>query len=299
MTKRKLVIIAAVNGGAQQDREGAYVPITPVEIAAEALKCFEAGASVLHIHARDANKQATGDVKIFSEIIRRTRDKCEILIQTTNGIGMRRDPTTGRFIFPMDDERLGLLTIEPKQDLFSLAGGSWDFYHPEGGHPGPSSFVTTEELLRKNIPAVLETGAAIELEIVDIGFLQKLRRLAEDGVFDPNSKRVWLQLSFGAGGMPPTPRMLINARDEAQRLFPALKWEVLGVGREQFQMNSMGVLMDCDIVRVGFEDNIYLPNGKPAQHNHQLVEAMARIGREFGREPATVGEARTVLGLGS
>jgi 3-keto-5-aminohexanoate cleavage enzyme len=294
---KKLMIIAAVNGGAQQDREGAKVPITPEEIAEEARRCQEAGAAIVHIHARGPDKRATTDVKVFAEIISCIRERCDILIQTTNGIGMFRDPVTGRLSWPTDEQRLALLNIEPRQDLFSLAGGSWDFYHPEGGYSEPASFVNTDQLIRKNIPAVLNRGSAIELEIVDSGFLQKLRRFADEGVFDPESERVWLQLSFGAGGWPPTPRMLINAYDEAQRLFPKLKWEVLGVGREQFRMNSMGVLMGCDIVRVGFEDNIYLPDGRPAGQNFELVEAMARIGREFGREPMTADEARAAFGL--
>ena len=299
MSEKKLMIIAAVNGGAQLDREGARVPVTPAEIAEEAVRCHKAGASVIHIHARDKNKQATADVKIFGEIIKRIRDKCEILIQTTNGIGIHREPGTGRLVWPTDEERLGLLTIEPKQDLFSLAGGSWDFYHPEGGYAGPASFLNTDDLIRKNILGVLQTGAAIELEIVEIGFLEKLRRLAGDGVFDPDNPRVWLQLSFGFGGMPATARMLVNAHDEAQRLFPKLKWEVLGAGKNQFRIGAMGALMGCDFVRVGFEDNIYLPNGRPAQHNYQLVEAMVRIAGEFGREPANVADARAALTLGN
>jgi len=96
VAEKKLMIIAAVNGGAQQDREGAKVPITPAEIAEEAVRCHKAGASIIHIHARDKNKQATADVKIFGEIIQRIRDKCEILVQTTNGIGIHREPKTGR-----------------------------------------------------------------------------------------------------------------------------------------------------------------------------------------------------------
>jgi 3-keto-5-aminohexanoate cleavage enzyme len=144
---------------------------------------------------------------------------------------------------------------------------------------------------------VLETGAAIELEIVEIGFLENLRRLADDGIFDPDSPKVWLQLSFGFGGMPATARMVVNARDEAQRLFPKLKWEVLGAGKNQFRIGTLGILMDCDFVRVGFEDNIYLPDNRPAQRNHELVEAMVRIAGEFGREPATAAEAREALAL--
>lgn len=297
MANKKLVILAAVNGGNQQDREGAHVPTQPAEIAEEALNCQKAGAAVIHIHARDKNRQATGDPKVFSEIIKRIRDKCDILIQTTNGIGIRVDPKTGQKQFPTDEERLALLSIEPKQDLFSQAGGPWDFYHPEGGYSGTTTFVNTPELLTKNIKAVLAKGAALEFEIVEVSFLHKLFRMSEEGVFDRQRSKYWLDYCMGFGGMPSTPRTLVHAVEEGQRLFPQAKWEVLATGPGQFPMNTLGVLMGCDIVRVGFEDNIYLPNGRAAQHNHQLVEAMARIAREFGREPATVDEAKAVFGL--
>ena len=140
---KKLVILAAVNGGAQQDRDGAHVPITPVEIAEAAHQCYKAGASVVHVHARAADKGPTSDIKVFSDIIKRIRDKCDILIQTTNGFGVRRDPRTNEYVWPKDEERLALHTVEPKQDLFSIAAGSWDFYHPEGGYPGTCLLYTS------------------------------------------------------------------------------------------------------------------------------------------------------------
>lgn len=132
MQKKKLVILAAITGGSQQDRDGAKVPCTPAEIADEALRCYNAGAAVVHIHARDEKdrKQPTGDLSVFKDIINRIRDKCDILIQTTNGIGSRRDPVTGKIIRPTEEERLAVISIEPRQDLYSIAGGSWDFYHP-------------------------------------------------------------------------------------------------------------------------------------------------------------------------
>ena len=99
---KKLVILAAVNGGAQQDRDGASVPITPAEIAETALQCYKAGASVIHVHARAADKGPTSDIKVFSDIIKRIRDKCDILIQTTNGFGVRRDPQTNEYVWPND-----------------------------------------------------------------------------------------------------------------------------------------------------------------------------------------------------
>ena len=87
MDREKLVILAAVNGGAQQDRDGARVPISPAEIAEDAYECYKAGASVVHVHARAPDKGPTTDLAVFSEIIKRIRDKCDILIQTTNGFG--------------------------------------------------------------------------------------------------------------------------------------------------------------------------------------------------------------------
>src|SRR5437868_12303563 len=122
---KKLVILAAVNGGAQQNRDGANVPTTPAEIADAAHECWKAGASVVDTHARAEDKGPTSDLKVFSDIIKRIRDKCDILIQTTNGFGVRRDPATGEFIWPTDKERLALDSVEPKQDLFSIAAGSW------------------------------------------------------------------------------------------------------------------------------------------------------------------------------
>ena len=294
--RKKLVILAAITGGSQQDRDGAKVPCTPQEIADEAFRCYEAGASVVHVHARDRDKQPTGDVNMFKEIITRIRDKCDILIQTTNGIGSKKDPVTGKILRPTEDERFGVLRLEPKQDLFSIAGGSWDFYHP--GVPGKNefSFSNSTEFLRKYVPAALQRGA-LEFEITESSALHKLRRLADEGVFDSQKDRYWFDLCLGFGGMPATPRALVQTVDEMERLFPGAPWEICATHTDQFSLSTMALLMDCDIVRVGFEDNIHLPDGSVARHNGELCEAIAAIGQTFGREPASVADARQVFGL--
>lgn len=301
MQKKKLVILAAITGGSQQDRDGAKVPCTPAEIADEALRCYKAGASVVHIHARDEKdrNQPTGDLDVFKDIINRIRDKCNILIQTTNGIGSRRDPATGKIIRPTEEQRLGVLTIEPRQDLYSIAGGSWDFYHP--GVPGKNefSFANSTEFLRKYIPGVMATGGALEFEITEASALTKLHRLADEGVFDAQKSRFWFDYCLGFGGLPATPRALVYAVDEAQRLFPNARWQICATHTDQFPMSTVAMAMDCDIVRVGFEDSIYLPDGSVARHNGEMVEAIAGIGRTFGREPASVAEARQVFGIGN
>lgn len=294
---KKLVILAAVNGGAQQDRNGAHVPISPAEIAEAAHECYKSGAAVVHVHARAPDKQPTSDVRVFSEIIQRIRQKCDILIQTTNGFGVRRDPKTGEYVWPNDAERLALHAVEPKQDLFSIAAGSWDFYHPEGGYDGTISYVNSERLLKENISAVLKRGSALEFEITEVSQIHKLNRFADEGVFDRSTRNLWLDYCLGFGAMVPTVRTLALAMEDGQRMFPHWKSEVLATGHSQFPMNTVGVLMGCDIVRVGFEDNIYLPDGRPAERNYQLIEAMASIAQKFGREPASVEEARSVFNI--
>jgi 3-keto-5-aminohexanoate cleavage enzyme len=296
VVSKKIVILAALTGGTQVDRDGAKVPTTPQEIADAAYACYREGASVVHIHARDEQNQPTGDLKVFSEIISRIREKCDVLIQTTNGIGSRRD-AGGNLLRPTEEERMALLTIEPRQDLFSIGGGSWDFFHPGVPNQNRFSFVNSEDFLRKTIPTVMKTGGALEFEITEPSFLQKFRRLGDEGVFNPTKDRFWLDYCFGFGGMPANVRAFSYVVDEGQRLFPGARWQVLATHTDQFAMNTIGLLSGCDIVRVGFEDNLHLPDGRVAKHNDELVVAMARIAQLHGRDPATVAEARQVFGL--
>ena len=170
----KVMITVALNGGMQQDREGAIIPKQPREIGEAAARCYEAGASVVHVHARDRDGKNSGDKAIYAEIIREIRARSPILIQTTNGIGVRRDPATGQLHWPSDKERLGLLEIEPQQDLFGIAGGSADFYNPEGGYPGETPYVNSPELVRSTIKAVYEKGSALEYEVVEASSLHRI-----------------------------------------------------------------------------------------------------------------------------
>jgi 3-keto-5-aminohexanoate cleavage enzyme len=289
----KLVILVAPNGGNAVDREGAHIPITPEEIAEEAARCREAGASVVHIHARNSEtKEATGDPKVFGDIITRIRSKCDILIQTTGGIGIKHDDTR-----PTEEERLGILSIEPAQDLATIPLGSWEFGRPNVRPYKALTFPNTISFVRKGIAAMLKKGIPFEMEIADTGFLSNAMKLAEEGVFDRFGTNFWLDYVIGFGAMPATARHLVFAQEEGRRSFPNAKWQVVATERQQFPMCILAASMGCDIVRLGFEDNIYLPNGKPAQHNHQIVEAMVKIAKDLGREIASVEDAREIFGL--
>jgi len=293
----KVMITVALNGGMQQDREGAVVPKQPDEIGEAAARCWEAGASVVHVHARGPDGRNSGDPAIYAEIIRQIRARSPILIQTTNGIGVRRDPATGQFIWPTDSERLGLLEIEPQQDLFGIAGGSADFHNPEGGYPEETPYVNSPQLLRRTIEAVYAKGSALEYEIVEASSLHRLMRYANEGLFDRHRDNLWLLHGGGFGATPPVARNVIFNIDEGQRMFPQAIWGVTATGRDMFRIATLGLAMGCDLVRVGFEDGIHLPDGSVARDNAEMVRAAAAIAALYGLRPATVGEARARFGI--
>jgi len=297
MSNKKLIILVAPTGN-QVDRDGAHIPTSPDEIAEEAYRCYKAGASVVHIHARDPiTKLATGDVSIFGDIIKKIKNKSEILVQTTTSLGLKFNENTKQWAWHSAEERMGLLSLKPSQDLLSCPLGSWEFIHPEGGQSIPSTQINGYEFLKKNISAIVKTGLSWEMEIAEVGFLHNAFRLAEEGIFNRYSTNFWLDYVMGYGGMPATARQLMFMAEEGNRLFPQAKWEVNATGKMQFPLNIVGAAMDCDIVRVGFEDNVYLPNGNPAKNNYELVEAMTTIAENLGRRVATVDEAREILGM--
>lgn len=297
LTGNKVIITVALNGGMQQDRDGAVVPKQPREIGEAAARCYEAGAAMVHVHARGPDGKNSGDKAIYAEIIREIRARSPVLIQTTNGIGVRRDPATGNFIWPTDTERLGLLELEPRQDLFGIAGGSADFWNPEGGYPEETPYVNSPELLKRTIKAVYEMGSALEYEIVEASSLHRLVRYADEGLFDRHRKNMWLLHGGGFGATPPVARNVIFNIDEGLRLFPEAIVGVTATGRDMFRIVTLGLAMGCDLVRVGFEDSVHLPNGTVARDNTEMVRAAVEIAAIYGLQPATVPEARDRFGI--
>jgi 3-keto-5-aminohexanoate cleavage enzyme len=288
----KVIITCALNGGMQQDRDGAVIPKQPDEIGEAAARCYAAGASMVHVHARGPDGKNTGDRKVYAAIIREIRKRSPILIQTTNGIGVRRDPSTGQFHWPSDAERLGLLTLDPPQDLYGIAAGSADFYNPEGGYPEETPYVNSPQLLRKTIEAVYARGSALEYEVVEASSLHRLLRYAKEGLFDRDRDNVWLLHGGGFGATPAVARNVLFAIDEGLRLFPKAIWGVTATGRDMFRIVTLGLSLGCDLVRVGFEDGIHLPDGSVAADNSDMVRAAAKIAAIYGMQPATVEEAR-------
>ena len=294
---KPVIITAAVNGGYAQPDGTTKVPLTPLEIAEEAARCREAGASVIHFHARDEEGITTGDVEIFKETIKLIREHTDVLIQTTNGIGARKDKETGEWIRPTDEDRLALLNIEPRPDLYGAAIGSTDFYHPDGGQPNDRPFPNNGDWLGKSVQHAHAMGSTIEFEVVHTPALHRLRRFADEGMFDPNADYLWFLHGGGIANCPPHPRYTVDTIDEQRRLFPNAKIGVLGTGHHQFPLSAVGLAENCDVVRVGLEDNLFRYNGERAESNYQIVGEMAEFTKFFRRRPATTEEAREILCL--
>ena len=158
-----------------------------------------------------------------------------------------------------------------------------EFYHPEGGYTTEIPYVNSTRFLAETIKAVYERGSAVEFEIVEASAMNRLLRLADEGVFDRDRENVWLLHGGGFGAVPATPRAVMYSIEEGWRLFPNAIWGVVATGKDMFKIDTLGLALGCTTVRVGFEDNIYLPSGDAAEHNGQQVAAIADIARHPGK----------------
>ncbi len=272
-----------------------YLPITPEEVAEEAYRSYNAGATLCHIHARDpVSMLATPDIKVWGQVVERIREKCPIIIEAGGGIGAWVDTKTWQIIPASEEQKLALLDIKPEPDMLTVNMGTFDM---SIGKYGFSTFSNTPPFQRKVIKGILEKGWGMELEIWDVSHLYNTMALCEEGLFDKNMV-FHIDYPLGvAGGQPATPRQLMYIAEEGKRMFPNSKWQALGIGKDEFPMITLAMLLGADSVRVGLEDNIYISHGVLAKSNAELVEKAVRIARELDFEIATVEEARELLHL--
>lgn len=301
----KVIVTAAVNGN-RLDTPGVHIPVSPEEIAEDAGRCYEAGAAVVHFHARDvATGRSTADTKVFAATISAIRARCPALVETTTGVGPRIDPNTGKpmvdpatgqMMRPTDDERLALIDLNPPQDLGSVAAGSMNMYNPV--YPNPSVFANTPYYITESIRrSERKQRFGFQFEVFDLGFLDNVSRLIDTGVLNPGRRQFWLNYIFGFGGLAATARNLCIASGEGQMRFPGVPWGAVTAGKEHFMISTVAVALGADAARTGFEDTIHLPNGDVAPNNVDLVEALVRVVRSVGRDVASPDEARRILHL--
>jgi 3-keto-5-aminohexanoate cleavage enzyme len=270
----KLIVTVAVTGSGAQWRKTPYIPIKPEEIADQAVKAYEEGAAVAHIHVRDpTTKEPNPRVELYREVLERIRDKCDMVVQLTTGGG---GPYGVSF-----DQRMCALDLHP--EFASLNVATMTF--------GDSVFMNYPSEVEKAAALMLERGIKPEVECYDIGHIALAERLIEKKLLK-TPLRISLVLGV-VGGIPAKPTNLVhmmNALPESSRP------NVICIGKNQFPMLNLAINLSAD-ARVGMEDNIYLSKGVLAKSNAELVSKIVRIAKEAGKEVATPSEARSILNL--
>ena len=270
----KLIITAAITGSRITREITPHIPMTPEEIVQSAYECWQAGASIVHIHVRDPNTgQGTQDVEIFKQVVKPLREKTDlILCLTTSGIPGRNLPT---------EERLAPVDLKP--ELASFDAGSINL--------GGTVFMNSPEFLERAAEKMRESGVKPEIEIFDLGMIITSRRMRDQGKFDDP-----LHFQFVLGtpwGAPATPKSFLHLYEHMP---DNSTWSMIGIGKGHLPMSMMALSMGGHI-RVGLEDNIYYSQGVLAKTNAQFVDRIVRISREYGREIAAPAEARDILSI--
>ncbi len=270
----KVIVTVALTGSASQWEKTPYLPITPEQIAQDAIKAHGEGAAVAHVHVRNpATKAPDPKVELYREVMERIRDKCDMIVQLTTGGG---GPYGISF-----EQRMCALELNP--EFASLNVATMTF--------GEGVFMNTPADVERAATTMRDRGIKPEVECYDVGHIDLARRLVEKGLLS-NPLRLSLVLGV-VGGIPATAENLFHMMKSVP---PDCRPNVIAIGKAQFPMIALGMNLGAD-VRVGMEDNIYLSKGVLAKSNAELVAKAVRLVRESGREIATPNEARSMLGL--
>jgi 3-keto-5-aminohexanoate cleavage enzyme len=279
---QKVVITAALTGALTTRRQCEYIPYTPVEIAEEAKRCADAGAAVVHIHAREDDGLPSFKVSKYAEIMAEVRKRSDVVINfSTGAVGIPMAARVGHIhqlrpeigALNMGSMNYAIYSRSKKQFYFDFV-----FSNP---------FKDISYLLDK----MNDAGVKPELEVFDNGHIGNTRPLLHQGLLKPPLD---FSLVMGVlGGIPATTKALVF---QAESLPPGSTWKLVGISQEQWPMIGATLSLGGN-VRVGLEDNFYLPDGEMARGSSYLVEKAAQMCNAARRPVATVAEAREYLGL--
>ncbi len=298
--KDKVIITAAITGSIHTPTMSPYLPITPKEIADEAVRAYEAGAAVCHVHARNPETgRPSPDPNLFKEIITSIKSRCNIVICITTGGGAGM--TVEQRVAPVKLYKPELASFNAGSINFALFPlisryKEWKFEWEKErlAMSEDSIFSNTFKSMREYCAIFNETGTKPEFEIYDAGMVNNVAFMIQAGYI---KKPVYIQFVMGVlGGITPSSENLLFLVDYAHRQIGDFLFSVCSAGRAQFSIGTQSLLIGGNC-RVGLEDNLYLEKGVMAKSNAEQVTKMVRIAKEFGIEAATPDEARKILGL--
>ena len=298
--KEKAIITAAITGSIHTPTMSDYLPITPEQIADEAVRAYEAGAAVCHIHARNPETgMPSPDLNLMKEIITGIKSRCNIVVCITTGGGLGM--TTEQRVAPVTLYRPELASFNAGSINFALFSvitryKEWRFEWEKQylGMTEDFIYANTFKSMKEYCGKFNETGTKPEFEIFDAGMVNNVAFMTQAGYV---KKPVYIQFVMGVlGGITPSPENLLFLVDYAKKLIGDFEFSVCVAGRAQFPICTQSLLIGGN-TRVGLEDNLYLEKGHVAKSNAEQVAKMVRIARELGIDPATPDEARSILGL--
>jgi 3-keto-5-aminohexanoate cleavage enzyme len=278
VSAEKVILSCALTGAVTTKKHCPAIPYTPVEIAEEAKRAHDAGAAIVHIHARNDDGSPTWAPEVFQRIMDETRARCPVLINwSTGGMGAMKDRVAHLAQRPaiaalnMGSMNYAKWNADKKQFAFNFV------FH--------NSFDDIVAFAR----AMQEHGVKPEMECFDVGHTASHRVLAELGLI---AAPYHFSFIMGVlGGIPATARHLAF---QAEQVPAGSRWKVIGISRDQWPLAMAALSLGGD-VRVGLEDNFYLPDGTMAKSNGELVAAAVRLVELSGRSVASVDEARRLL----
>ena len=299
-TRRPVIITCAITGAVHTPSMTPHLPITPRQIADEAVAAAAAGASNIHLHARDPQDgRPTADPALFQEFLPAIRERCDAVLAITTGGGQN---------MTVQDRLAAALAFAPEMCSLNMGSMNFGLYpalgrHSEFAHDWERPYLEgSRDFIFRNTFADLEyilrtlgERTRFEFECYDVGHLYSLAHLLERGLVRPP---LFVQMIFGIlGGSGADPENLLHMRRIAQSLFgDAMEWSVLAAGRHQMAMATMAGICGAN-VRVGLEDSIYLAKGRLATSNAEQVAKIRRILAELSLDIASPEEVRDRLAL--
>lgn len=268
---QKLIVTVALTGNVPTKQMTPHLPVTADEIAADVRRCADAGAAVFHVHGRDANQQPTLELPVLKENVRRIKKTApDVILQLSTGGRAGKDW----------EARVNPVRLLPEMGSFTTGSNNLPGIIYENSPP----------FIEYLAGVFKETGVKPEIEVFEAGMINNALFLEKKKYL---SAPLHFQFVLGVpGAMPASVKNLLFLSES----IPAgSTWTVAGIGKGEIPMATAAIVMGGH-VRVGLEDNLYLPDGSPAT-NPRLVEKVVAIARELEREIATPDEARKILSI--
>ena len=280
---KKLILSAALTGAATNRAHCEHIPYTPVEIAEEAKRAVDAGASICHIHAREDDGMPSWRLEVFQAIHKEVRKRCPTVIinYSTGAIGVTKE------------ERMNHIPhTKPDMAAFNMGSMNYAIYSKKAKQFYLSGvFENSFETMQYVVDTMNKAGTIPEMECFDTGHIRNAEPLRDMGLIPDNA--VYSLVMGVLGGIPATTENLIH---QIKQVPADAFWQCIAISRKQWQLAAVACTMGGNF-RVGLEDNFYLPNGEMAKSNGECVEWGVKLAGMMGREVASIEETRAMLNI--